>query len=344
MTIIVNNKIQIKPNGKTFLIAEISANHCGSKKNFINHILSAHKNGADIVKIQTYEPEDMMISNKFLIKKGLWKNRNLWSLYEKAQTKFEWHHDAFKIAKKMGITLISTPFSLRALNFLKNFNPPMYKISSFEITDHRLISEIAKLKKPIILSTGLSNIKEIKDAIKIIKKYNNKIILLYCVSGYPTPLEDINLEKIDELRKKTNINLIGFSDHSEGIEASIASLSKKICLIERHYTLNKNSNSPDVKFSILPHQLRELKNLSTKINKINFSKNKSIPDSENPSKIFRRSIYSIKNIKKNEKFTEKNIACYRPCLGIGAEFFFDLLGKKAKKNIKQFLPIKKNMI
>jgi len=340
MNINISKNLIIGPNKKTLLIAEISANHCGSKKNFLNHIIMANEAGADIVKIQTYEPQDMLVDKNFKLKSGLWKNSNLWNLYEKAQTKFEWHHDAFELAKKKKIELFSTPFSIRALNFLKKFKPNIYKIASFELTDFRLITEISKLKKPIIISTGLSSIEEIKSAIKIIRKYHNKIILLYCVSGYPTPLSEINFEKIKTLKKNIKIPLVGFSDHTQGISASIASLSHNVCVIERHFTINKKSKSPDAKFSIDYDEMHKLKNYCLEMDKIYNTKN-LFPVSENYSRIFRRSIYAIKNINKNEKFTKDNIACYRPSLGIGSEKYFEVLGKKSKKNIKKNFPLKK---
>lgn len=228
MRINLNKKLKIGNNQRTLIIAEVSANHCGSKKNFINHILKAKEYGADLIKIQTYEPEDMIVNKKFQIKKGLWKGKNLWNLYKKAQTPFDWHYDAFKVAKKNGIELFSTPFSIRALKFLNNFKPNIYKIASFELTDHRLVTEIAKKKKPIIMSTGLSSISEINAALKIIRRYHNKIILLYCVSGYPTPLEDINFKNIEKIKTNTKVELIGFSDHTKGIDASVASLSSTL--------------------------------------------------------------------------------------------------------------------
>ncbi len=343
MILNINKKLKIGNNQRTLIIAEISANHCGSKKNFINHILKANECGADLVKIQTYEPEDMIVNKKFKIKTGLWKGKNLWDLYKKAQTPFDWHHDAFKLAKKHNIELFSTPFSLRALKFLNNFKPNIYKIASFELTDHRLVTEIAKKKKPIIMSTGLSSLSEIKAALKIIRRYHNKIILLYCVSGYPTPLEDINFKNIEKIRTNTKVELIGFSDHTKGIDASIASLANKVKLIEKHFTIKRNTSSPDSSFSITPNELKKLKAMTIKMDKIYNSKKKK-PVSENSSKIFRRSIYAIKHIRKNEKFSMKNIACFRPKFGIGAENYFYLLGKKSKKNIKQFSPIRKNMI
>jgi sialic acid synthase SpsE len=342
MKIKIGKNIIISKKTRTLIIAEISANHCGSKSNFLKHIIEAKKNGADFVKIQTYEPEDMIINKKFIIKQGLWKKINLWNLYKKAQTPFSWHKDAFKIAKKNKIELFSTPFSVRALNFLKKFQPNLYKISSFEITDHNLITEIAKTKKPIIISTGLSNMKEIIIALKIIKKYHSKIIVLYCVSGYPTPIHEINFKRINEIKKATGINLIGFSDHTVGIDASIASLKHDVRVIERHFTLNKSSKSPDAKFSIGPKELENLKRITQSFDLIN-NKNKKVKAfSEKPSQIFRRSIYAIKDIKKNEKFKTSNIGCFRPKIGIGADNYFKILGKKSKVNIKKNKVLKLN--
>ncbi len=332
----------IKKFRRTLIIAEVSANHCGSKKNFLNHIVKAKEYGADLVKIQTYEPQDMIVNKNFKIKSGLWKGKNLWNLYRQACTPFSWHKDAFDLARKKNITLFSTPFSLRSLNFLKRFKPSLYKIASFELTDHKLVNEIAKLKKPIILSTGLSTLKEINSSIKIIKKHHKKIILLYCVSGYPTPLNEINFKDIYRIKKSSGIKQIGFSDHTDGIEASLEAINKNVFMIERHFTLKKNSKSPDVKFSISPDELKILKNFS--ISKEIFNRNKKIKISEKNSKIFRRSIYAIKNIKKNERFNSKNIDCFRPNVGLGSENYFQVLNKRSKRNIKKNDVIKREYI
>ncbi len=327
---------------RTLIVAEVSANHCGSKKKFLTHILKAKESGADLVKIQTYEPEDMIITKNFKIRSGLWKGKNLWKLYKQACTPFSWHKDAFKLAKKKKIILFSTPFSLRSLNFLKRFNPPLYKIASFELTDHKLINEIAKLKKTIILSTGLATLKEIISSVQIIKKYHNRIILLYCVSGYPTPLKEIDFNEIDKIKKKSGIKQIGFSDHTDGIEASLEAISKGVFMIERHFTLKKDSKSPDVKFSITPEELRILKNYS--LSKKFFKLNKKAKISEKSSKIFRRSIYAIKDIKKNELFNSKNIDCFRPNIGLGSENYFQILNKRSNKDIKKNEVLKKKYI
>ena len=335
------NKTQKKLN-RTLVIAEVSANHCGSKKNFLQHILKAKEFGADLVKIQTYEPQDMVVKKNFYIKSGLWKGKNLWKLYKQACTPFSWHEDAFKLAKKNKINLFSSPFSLRALNFLKKFKPSIYKVASFELTDHKLLDEIAKLKKPIILSTGLSSIREIKSAIKIIKRHHNKIILLYCVSGYPTPLREINFNEIKKIKDATKIKKVGFSDHTNGIEASLEAINRNVYLIERHFTLKRKTKSPDVKFSIIPEELEILKNYS--LSKKIFSETNKKKLSENHSKIFRRSIYAIRDIKRGEKFSSKNIGCFRPNIGYGSENYFKIINKIATKNINKFDVLNKKYI
>ena len=192
----INKNISFKYNSKPIIIAEISGNHNGNKKRFLSLIKSAFKNGADIVKIQTYEPSDITLNikkKKFKIKNGIWKNKYLWNLYERAHTPYRWHYDAFKIARKYKKIIFSTPFSKKGVDFLEKLNVPIYKIASFEITDLCLIDYIASKKKPIIISTGLSTIYEIKNAIKVINKYHKKIIILHCVSNYPTAIEDSNL-------------------------------------------------------------------------------------------------------------------------------------------------------
>ena len=198
MKINLNSYFTKKKNLKPLIVAEISANHNGNKKVFLNSIKSAAKNGADLVKIQTYEADDISINKKFLIGK---KKTNIWKLYKKAQTPYSWHYDAFKLSKKLGIELFSTPFSLKAVKFLKKLKVKLFKISSFEISDLRLVEEVAKTRKPVILSTGMASLNEIKKCIKVINKYHKKIILLHCVSGYPTSEKQSNLRRINTLKK-----------------------------------------------------------------------------------------------------------------------------------------------
>jgi pseudaminic acid synthase len=338
-------KINLLNRNKPILIAEISCNHCGKKDKLLNHIVKAKKAGADLVKIQTYEPQDLTIKSnqkKFKIEGGIWNGRNLWDIYTKAQTPFKWHSDVFKLAKKIKIPVFSTPFSLRAVKFLDKFNLPLYKISSFEITDYQLISEIAKRKKPIIISTGMSSIKEIKRAIAIIKKYHQKIIILYCVSGYPTRIEDSNIKTINILKKTFKNYEIGLSDHTNDINSSLAAIANGAKFIEKHFITSKKINSLDAKFSIDVKQFGELRERG---DQIFFSLGKEkmrLKNSEKKSIKFRRSIFAKKDIKKGEYLSEKNMKNLRPVVGITSNNYYKIIGKKSKRSIKKDSPIKHN--
>ena len=342
MKIKINKKLSISDKGPPIIIAEISGNHSGRKSLFLKHIKSAAKNGADMIKIQTYEPEDITLNQrkkKFKINKGTWKGKFLWDLYKEAHTPFSWHYDAFKLAKKLKITLFSSPFSKRAVDLLEKLRVPLYKVASFEITDHELIDYIAKKKKPIIISTGMAKINEIKDAVKIIERYHRKIIILYCVSGYPTKLEDTNISTMQTLKKRFKRYLVGISDHTDNIYSSLTASALGASVIEKHFILNKKIDSLDKSFSIDASKLSELKKLSKNIH-LSLGKPHIGPKkNETNSLKIRRSIYAIKEIQKGEKFTRKNIRSFRPKIGIGAEKFAKILGKISKKKIAKGSPI-----
>jgi pseudaminic acid synthase len=322
---------------RPLIIAEVSANHCGKKNLFLQSIRSAAKNGADLVKIQTYEANDITIKKSFDIKN--WDKKKIWKLYSKAQTPYSWHKEAFALAKKLKIELFSSPFSEKAVDFLQNFNVKLFKIASFEINDLKLVKKIAKTKKPIIVSTGMASLKEIKECIKTINKYHNKIVLMHCVSGYPTPEGEANLKRIVTLKNNFKKINIGLSDHTNNITTSIASIPYNAVFIEKHFILSKKLKSLDKKFSINPAELKEL----SKISKVIFASlgngDFKIQKHEKPSLQFRRSIFSIRKIKKGERFTSNNISTYRPKVGLGANFYFKVLGKKAKKDIDSYSPI-----
>jgi len=348
MKIKITNKISFDSKKKPLLIAEISGNHSQDKKKFLNLILKSHQNGADLVKIQTYEPQDLTIksfTNGFKIKRGTWKNKYLWNLYKKAYTPFSWHKEAFELARRKKINLFSTPFSERGVNLLESFNVPLYKISSFEIIDHKLIDSIAKTKKPVIISTGLSKIREIKEAIKIINKYHNKIIIMHCISEYPTKLENINFQRINKFKKIFKNKLIGLSDHTNNIYSSQMSLYFDVVAIEKHVKINEKSISTDSKFSITLKQLSELKKTINSLHEgIRGNGDFFVNKENNFLLIFRKSIFSIKNIKKGEKISKSNIDTFRASIGLKANNYFKIVGKKANKNIRKYSPIFKSDI
>lgn len=340
----INKNLIFSNNHRPKIIAEISGNHNGSKNLCIKHILSAKKNGADLVKIQTYEPKDITFKNvkKFYkLKKGIWKNLDLWNLYKKACTPFIWHGDLFKAARDNNIEIFSTPFSLRAVDFLEKHKVNLYKIASCEITDLGLVDRVGQTKKPVIISTGLASLKEIKKAYRILKKYHNKIIILHCVSAYPTNLEEANIERVDYLKTEFKNNLIGLSDHTDNVLSSLAASAKRIVAIEKHFKL-KNVKSVDSEFSINEIELKKLRDFSEKIFLSLSSKNKLNNEKQNLS--MRRSLYAQSNIKAGEKITNKNLISLRPKLGICASNYFKIIGKRAKKNISAWSPIKANMV
>ena len=340
--------ISKNPLKKTpFFVAEISANHNGSLSHAKKLIKIAKKYGADAVKLQTYTPDTLTIkSNRpdFKIKGGLWNGKTLWDLYEKAQTPFEWHKELFNYAKKIKITYFSTPFDESAVDLLESLNCPFYKVASFEINHIPLIKRIAKTKKPIIISTGMANLKEIDLAYKTAKKNGAKeIILLYCVSNYPSNISDFNFNNINILKERYNCK-IGFSDHSTDNKVVAAAIAAGAEVIEKHIALEGQKKGFDLAFSLKGKEIKDyvqvIKDTYLMIGKKYFFRNKS----ENQSLKFRRSIYAVSDIKKGEKFTKKNIRVIRPGFGIQPFYFEKLINKKSPFNIKCQTPIRKSLL
>ena len=326
-----------------YFVAEISANHCGEFKTAKKLIKTAKINGADAVKLQTYTPDTMTIkSNKkyFKVKNGLWKGYRLWDLYNKAHTPLSWHKELFLYAKKLGITIFSTPFDETAVTFLEKLNCPIYKISSFEMTDLPLIKRVALTKKPMIISTGLSSLKEIEETFKVAKRYGAKdITLLYCVSNYPAKNIDFNINNIKILKEKFNCR-VGLSDHSLDNKIAFASIAAGAEVIEKHIALDGQKRGLDIKFSLKGKKIKEFReninDVYSAMGKKKFYRNPS----ENKSKIFRRSIFVVNDIKRGEKLTKKNIRRIRPGYGLEPKFFDKVLGKKTKKNLYAGNPLK----
>jgi len=329
-------------NEVPFIIAEISANHNGSIAQAKKLINLAKNSGANAVKLQTYTPDMMTLKENiinFKIKKGLWKGYNLWDLYYLGQTPIKWHKELFKHAKQKKIKIFSTPFSEEAIYFLEKLKCPAYKIASFEMNDYNLVKTAAITKKPLILSTGLSNISEIDKAVQIAKKNGCKdLTLLYCVSNYPSKSSDFNLNYIKEFKKKYKCR-VGLSDHSLGSEIARYSLIAGATVFEKHIALENQKKGLDLEFSM---KGKEFKIYNQEINKTyELVKNKKLTRSKNEleNNIFRRSIYAIKNIKKGDVFSKKNIKTFRPDKGLSAYYFLDILGKKSPIDVKKNYPL-----
>ena len=328
--------INVKKN-KIFFIAELSANHNGSLERAKKLIKCAKVNGASAIKLQTYTAETMTFnSNKkiFKIKEGLWKGYKLWDLYNKAKTPYKWHPELFKYAKKLNIPIFSTPFDISAVDFLEELDCPFYKVSSFEMTDLELIKKIAKTGKPIIISTGLSNLREIKLAYNTAKKYGSKkIILLYCVSNYPSDITDFNVNNI-KILKKTFKCEIGLSDHSKGSFVGICSVTAGVNFVEKHIGLENQTKGLDIEFSLRGKEIKsyidDLNNTKEIFKRKNFFRSKN----ELKNSIFKRSIYASKDIKKGEKFSKNNIVTKRPGYGLSPIYFSKIIGLKSKRKYK----------
>ena len=327
-----------------FLVAEISANHCGNINLAKKLIKCAKDNGADAAKLQTYTADTMTIqSNKkyFKIKNGLWKGYDLWNLYNEAHTPLEWNKKLFDYGKKLGITIFSTPFDETAVNLLEKLKCPMYKVASFEITDLLLIKKISQTKKPIIISTGMASMEEIELAYRTAKNYGAKnITLLYCVSNYPSKNTDFNLNNIKILKNKFKCR-VGLSDHSKDNRVAIAAIAVGAEMVEKHIALDKQKRGLDIEFSLKGKEIKKFKediNLAYNLlGKNYFYRNKS----EKKSKIFRRSIFATENIKKGEKFNNQNIRRIRPGYGLEPKYYEKLIGRKSPITLDKGQPLKK---
>ncbi|MDA7637790.1 pseudaminic acid synthase [Candidatus Pelagibacter sp.] len=336
----------ISKNHKPFIIAEMSGNHNGSLSKALKIVDLAAEAGVDAIKLQTFTAETITMKGsrkEFFIKdkKNIWKNNSLYDLYKKAETPWEWHKKIFDRAKNKKLIYFSSPFDETAVDFLEKLNVPMYKIASFESNHFPLLKKIAKTGKPVIMSTGLATLDEIKDSVEHLRKNGCKqLALLKCTSSYPANPTDLNLISIQKLKKIFKCE-VGFSDHSLGIGASITAIAYGATIIEKHFTLKKDVGL-DGFFSSEVKEMKRMREESIiswlSKGKIFFGPSKS----EKIFKKYRRSIYCLKNIKKGEVFSPLNVKVIRPNLGLHPKYYPSLIGKKSKKNIKPGEPIKKN--
>lgn len=330
------------------IIFEISANHQKSKKKIIKLIDEASKAGAEAIKFQTFKLDEMTINsnrNEFLIKNKFknekWNNRNLYSLYKEAQFPFEWHKEIFNYAKKKNLICFSSVFDQYSLDFLEDMDVVAYKVASLESMHFSLLKKICKTNKPLIVSTGTLSIKEIDMLFSFLNKNaKSKFAILHCVTEYPAEYKNLNLKTISYLRKKYNCP-VGFSDHSKGIGAAIASISFGACIIEKHFKLKGQNKSLDSDFSADPNMMKilvqETKNAWLSQGKIK----KNINKAEKIYKKYSRSIYVTEDIHKGELLSNQNIKVIRPGLGVSPVYYDKLIGKKSPIKLIKNTPLKK---
>jgi len=326
-----------------FIIAEMSANHLQKFDNAVKIIKVAKEAGADAIKLQTYTPDTITIdcdNEYFQIKQGtLWDGQSLYELYKKAYTPWEWQPKLKEIAEEEGLICFSSVFDKTAVDFLEGIDVPAYKIASFEITDIPLIEYVASKGKPIIISTGIATLSDIEEAVNACKRMGNEqIALLKCVSAYPTPLEDVNLRTIPNL-VDTFRTVVGLSDHTLGISVPIASVALGACIIEKHLTLDRSLGGPDAAFSLEPDEFKAMVKSVREVEKALGEVSYDLTEKMKKSREFSRSLFVVKDIKAGEIFTEENLRSIRPGYGLPPKYLEDILGKKAKCDIKKGIPL-----
>ena len=338
---------QIGENHPPYIIAELSGNHNGSLERALKTIKMAKSMGADAVKFQTYTPDTLTIDSDkedFKIKGGLWDGLTLYELYKSAFTPFEWHEEMFNYAQSVGITCFSTPFDESAVDLLEDLNTPAYKVASFEIIDIPLIQYIASTKKPMIISTGMANKEEIQEAVHVARENgSNELILLHCISGYPTPVEQSNLMTIPDMKNYFGLP-VGLSDHTLGIEVSIASIALGASVIEKHVTLDASDKGPDSEFSLEPDELNSLcvkcKSAWEALGSAGYERKPVEKDNIK----FRRSIYVVRDIDSGEVLTKENIRSIRPGYGLPPKYFNELIGRRVKSRVEKGTPLDWDML
>ena len=340
------DKSIIGDNHPTFIIAEMSANHGHNINKAIDLVYAAKESGADAIKLQTYTAETMTLDHKskdFYITKGPWRGQYMHDLYKEAYTPWEWHSQLFDLAKKIGISIFSSPFDSTAIDFLEDLDCPMYKIASPEIIDIPLIRRVAQTKKPIIISTGSATISQINEVLKCLEQEGNKdFALLKCTSEYPAPPEDIHLKTIPHMKEIFKC-IVGLSDHTMGIGVPVASVAFGAQIIEKHFVMDKSDKTADSFFSSTPEEFKLLvdsvRTVEKAIGKVDYPLVESEP---------RRCLIVIYDIKKGELLSIKNTKSLRPGGGIEPKYFDQIIDKYiamkdiAKGTLLQWDMVKKN--
>lgn len=326
-----------------YFIAEISANHNGSLERAVEIMEGAALAGADAVKLQTYTADSLTIkcdTEDFKISGGLWDDRTLYDLYQEASTPWDWHEPLFAKARELGVTVFSSAFDQRSADLLNELGAPAIKIASFELVDLPLISYVAGMGKPLILSTGLASVAEIEEAVVAARQAGcEQLALLYCISGYPTPLAQANLRTIEDMSHRFSVP-VGLSDHTMGTTAATVAVALGASIVEKHITLKREDGGPDAEFSLevgeLPGMVVALRDAQASLGHVDHG----IKPSEAPNLRFRRSLYAVRDIEAGERLTEENIRSIRPGFGLPPKFYEQLLGQPIRHSIAAGTPLK----
>ena len=330
-----------------YIIAEMSANHAGNI-NYAKEIIHAAKeSGADCIKIQTYTPDTMTIdcsNSYFQITDGTWKGENLYGLYQKAYTPWEWQAELKEEAEKIGIAFFSTPFDKSSVDFLEDMGMDFYKVASFEMVDIPFLEYVASKGKPMIVSTGMGTIEEIEDVKKAVYgQGNEQLILLKCSSAYPANPAEMNLRTIMDMRERFDVP-VGLSDHSLGSMSAVTAVAMGASVIEKHFCISREIENPDASFSMTPEEfssmVKDIRMTETALGKVSYGAAKQ----EESSIVFRRSLFAVQDIKAGEEFNEENIRSIRPGYGLKPKHYKEIIGKRATQDIKRGEPLSFEMI
>ncbi|MDI3515238.1 MAG: hypothetical protein PWP40_2467 [Rhodocyclaceae bacterium] len=330
-----------------YIIAEMSANHNGDLNAALRIIEEAKRAGADAIKIQTYRPDTITLKSDlpdFQITDGLWAGRTLYDLYEWAHTPWEWHKPLFEHARKLGITIFSSPFDNTAVDLLEDLNAAAYKIASFEAVDLPLIKYVASTGKPMIISTGMADAEEIQEAIDAAREGGCKeLAILHCVSGYPAPAEDYNLRTIPDMIERFGL-VTGLSDHTLDNTTAIASVVMGASIIEKHFTLDRSGGGPDDSFSLEPTELaalcRDSKTAWAALGKVDYGRKSS----EQGNVKFRRSLYFVKDLKAGDVITADAVRSVRPGFGAAPKHIDQILGHRLNIDVTANTPVNIKLI
>lgn len=341
MTINVNGRL-IGEGQPAYMIAEMSANHAGSLTRAKEIIHAAKESGADCIKIQTYTPDTLTIdchNQYFQVKNGTWEGENLYSLYGKAYTPWEWQAELKAEADKVGIDFLSTPFDRTAVDFLEELGLDFYKIASFEMVDLPLIAYVASKGKPIIMSTGMGTLEEIREAVETVRKAGNEqLAILKCSSAYPANPADMHLKTIADMLKRFQIP-VGLSDHSMGSLSATTAVAMGASIIEKHFCISREIENPDASFSMTPQEYKSMVEDIRRVEAALGEPKYGVSKQEESSVVFRRSVFAVKDIAKGQKLDEDNIRIIRPGYGLKPKYMQDIVGMRADRDIQRGTPV-----
>jgi pseudaminic acid synthase len=342
----VNNRL-IGLAHPAYIIAELSANHGQSFDQAVKIIKAAKEAGADAVKLQTYTPDTLTLNCNnayFRIKDTLWHGRTLYDLYSEAFTPWEWQPKLMQVANDLALDLFSSPFDDSAVDFLERMNVPVHKIASFENCDIALLRQIAGTGKPIIASTGMATLAEVDELVRTVREAGcQELALLKCTSAYPAPAEEMNLRTIPHLAQAFNVP-VGLSDHTLGIAAPVAAVSLGACIIEKHLTLSRACAGPDSAFSLEPHEFKAMVESVRTAERALGQVCYDVSPAESKSRVFRRSLFVVSDVRAGEAFTQWNVRSIRPGYGLHTRYLDDVLGRAASRDIQRGTPLTWEMV